>query len=137
MEDVPVERYVSSPLLTIDVDADLAEAARAIREVGIKSVAVTDEDCEPEGILTSTDVVEMAADDRRPSEATVGDYATTDVVTVSTDATVREAARRMREHDAHHLPVVDEAGSAVGILSATDLVALVAGEEASSPEPGD
>lgn len=136
MDDVPVTRYMSSPLLTIDPDADAAETARAIREVGIRSVAVTTGDCEPIGILTATDFVAMAADERPPSGTTVEDYATTDVVTVAADATVREAAATMREHDLSHLPVVDDDGSAVGVITSTDLVALVAGETPSG-EPGE
>ncbi|MFB6303942.1 MAG: CBS domain-containing protein [Haloferacaceae archaeon] len=137
MDDTPVRTYMSTPLLTIDADADAAEAARAMREVGIKSVAVTGDDCDPHGILTSSDFVEMAADDRRPGGTTVGDYATTDPITVSPDATLAEAAATMRENDAHHLPVVDEDGSAVGMLTASDVVARAAGAEAPSAEPGE
>lgn len=136
MEDAPVSRYMSSPLLTIEADADAADAAQAIQEVGIKSVVITAEGCTPEGIITSADFVAMAAADRRPSETTVAEYATTDVTTIPAGANVAQAAETMREHGVTHLPVVDGDGSAVGIITASDFITIVAGEERPSPEPG-
>ncbi len=48
------------------------------------------------------------------------DLMTAPVVTVKPDDTVGEAARLMLDHDVSALPVVDDAGSLVGILSHAD-----------------
>jgi CBS domain-containing protein len=55
----------------------------------------------------------------------VGDIMVTDVLTVAPDADIRDAARVMVDHHVHRVLVVE--GDVVrGILSATDLVRLVA-----------
>ncbi len=48
------------------------------------------------------------------------DLMTPSVITIKPDATVGEAARLMLEHNASCLPVVDEPGQLVGILTHTD-----------------
>jgi CBS domain-containing protein len=53
---------------------------------------------------------------------TIEDIMTRDVVTVSPTAPIHEAARLMVEHRVSGLPVVDEAGRLVGIVSEGDLI---------------
>jgi len=52
----------------------------------------------------------------------VSDVMTPSVVTVSSHETMSEAAALMVEHHVSGMPVVDEAGHCVGVLSATDFV---------------
>jgi CBS domain-containing protein len=47
---------------------------------------------------------------------------TTEVVTVRPDATLHEAARLLSQHGISSMPVVDEAGQLVGVLSEADVV---------------
>ncbi|HYP76035.1 MAG TPA: CBS domain-containing protein [Polyangiaceae bacterium] len=51
---------------------------------------------------------------------------TTDVITVRPDATLLEAAKLMHERKLGCLPVTEEGGILVGILTQSDLVALLA-----------
>lgn len=50
------------------------------------------------------------------------DVMTTKVTTIEAGATVREAARRMLERRVSALPVVDDRGRVIGIVSEGDLV---------------
>jgi CBS domain-containing protein len=52
----------------------------------------------------------------------VGDAMTTDVVTVAEDTMVGEAARLMFERDISALPVMDDSGRLIGIVSEGDLI---------------
>ncbi|MFW6385201.1 MAG: cyclic nucleotide-binding/CBS domain-containing protein [Halodesulfurarchaeum sp.] len=63
----------------------------------------------------------------------VGRIMSSPVVTVSSDASVREAARRMRENDIGSLVVVDDGERLRGILTATDFVSAV-GDDRSMAE---
>lgn len=116
---------MSRPVLTLEPETPVDEAAAAMLEVGIKSLVVIDDDCRPLGIFTSTDAVRLAADDARASEATVGDYMTTDVETTSPETPLAAVADRFLETEVAHLPVLG-GDEVVGILTTTDLTAHLA-----------
>ncbi|WP_338738904.1 CBS domain-containing protein [Haloplanus salilacus] len=121
MTDTLVSDVMTTPMLTLDAETTVDEAARGMAEAGIKSVVVVGEACRPEGIFTSTDALRVAADGHAPADATVGEYMTTDVETVTPDEPLPVVARRMVESDISHLPVTDADGDGVGILTTTDL----------------
>lgn len=52
----------------------------------------------------------------------VQDIMTTDVITISPKATIREVAQLMRQHAVSGLPVVDSTGKVVGIVTEIDLI---------------
>ncbi len=52
----------------------------------------------------------------------VGDIMATEVVTVSPDTTVNRVARLMSEHHISGLPVVDEKGQVVGVITELDMI---------------
>jgi CBS domain-containing protein len=55
-------------------------------------------------------------------ELVVGDVMTLDPITVSVDASIEQAQEILRLNHITGLPVVDEGGSLVGVLSQSDLV---------------
>ncbi|MEF8887148.1 MAG: CBS domain-containing protein [Haloarculaceae archaeon] len=120
MSDTAVRELMTAPVMTVEADEPLSEVAWAMEQKGIKSLAVVDEDCQPVGILTSTDFIHMAADEAVPTEATVGDYMTTGVATATPDTPVQAVTARLLEEGFNHMPVVEE--EVVGILSTTDLL---------------
>ena len=53
---------------------------------------------------------------------------TRDIKTVKPSSTLAEAAKIMIEMEVRHIPVVDEAGRPVGILSIRDLIESIWGD---------
>ncbi|WP_435066542.1 CBS domain-containing protein [Haloplanus sp. C73] len=121
-----VRDVMTTPMLTLDAETPVSEAARGMLEAGIKSVVVVEEACRPAGIFTSTDAVRVAADEASAADVTVDEYMATDVETVGPDDSLNDAARRMLEADVSHLPVTDSDGNGVGILTTTDLAESLA-----------
>lgn len=117
-----VEDVMSSPLETISPSASVTEAARLMRDKGISALVVTAS--EP-GIVTSTDVMGVVADERDPSETLVRDVMTASVESVPTDIHVEEVAAMMMTLGIKHLPVV-EGSDYVGMISSTDVTAQLA-----------
>jgi signal-transduction protein with cAMP-binding, CBS, and nucleotidyltransferase domain len=120
-----VSDIMTTPVLTVDPETPVTEIAAAMREEGINSIVVTNPDCQPEGILTSTDFVDIVSGESPDETATVGEYMTTDVVTAAADLTVAGAAAEMFGHDVAHLPVVED-DDVIGIVTATDITEYVA-----------
>ncbi len=67
---------------------------------------------------------------------TVGDRMAIEPIVIRVDASLTEAAALMDRHHIHGLPVVDAAGSLVGVLSQTDLARARATEYLWSNWPG-
>jgi CBS domain-containing protein len=63
---------------------------------------------------------------RRAIASTVADMMTPDPVTVSPQDSVRDAARIIAERGHNRLPVVDEQGSLVGVVTRVDVLAALA-----------
>ena len=122
MNDVPVDRLMSTDLTTIERGAAAADAAKRMRDTGVSSILVVESDGTLAGLITATDFVALVRDndpkDRTPVEA----FMTTDVVTVGREDTVTELAEPTA-HGYTHLPVTDSDGRPVGMVSTTDLTA--------------
>lgn len=59
----------------------------------------------------------------------VEEIMTRDVIAVAPETSVHEAARRMADHEVSGLPVVDDTGKVVGIVSDGDLIVRQKGQE--------
>ena len=117
-------------VLTCDPDASLVEVARMMATHHVHCIAVLGITQERErlvwGIVSDLDLI-GAASAERAEETTAGEIAATEPVTVDVGERLTTAARLMREHDVHHLVVVDgEDPRPVGILSSLDVAGLLA-----------
>jgi len=106
-----------------------AEAlAMRMAEAGIGSIII-EEGMKPVGIVTDRDLaVRVDARDEPASEVTAADVMTEDPVTVRSDAGLLDVTRVMREHTVRRLPVVNDEGTLVGIITLDDVAALLATE---------
>ncbi|PSP54938.1 histidine kinase [Halobacteriales archaeon QS_1_67_19] len=133
MDDIFVGRLMSSPVETVSPDTEVHLAADRMLEEGIGSVVVTDADGELVGILTATDFVKIAAEQRWAADATVETYMSTDVVTTDANESVRDVADLMMAREFHHVPVVDDEEGVVGMITTTDVTAYLSHVRTPSP----
>lgn len=131
-----VRDWMVDLLVFIDPESSVSDALALMRRRYIHSLIVQKSQIHPDyGIVTSTDINDkIVALDRNPSTLKVRDIMTSPILTINSDQTLQECALTMKEKKIHHLPVVDEKGALVGMISATDF--LVAAE-AMGREPGD
>ncbi len=81
----------------------------------------------PLGIVTDRDIALRVLADGVDADATaVGEVASRPAVTLAEDLPLKEAGALMRGHGLRRIPIVDAAGDVVGILSADDLLRLLA-----------
>lgn len=117
--------------LTIESDDSIGHAAVRMTNHAIGSLAVY-QDRELVGIITERDLVRAIAESADPTTAAVEEFMTSGVVTVTPDADITEAASLMVKLGARHLPVVDDDMRMMGMLSARDLVTVLAAERSGS-----
>ncbi|PLK19294.1 CBS domain-containing protein [Natronobacterium gregoryi SP2] len=125
---------MSSSIHTVQRDTLVEDAARVLLENEIGSALVVDDDGKLEGILTSTDFVDIVAQSRPKAETTVERYMSTDIVTASAQDSIRDVADLMIEHGFKHVPIVDEDAGAIGIVTTTDLASYLSRLQSPSPD---
>ncbi|MFF3619374.1 CBS domain-containing protein [Streptomyces sp. NPDC002467] len=116
-----VHEVMTERPVTVEKVTSLAEAARVMRDAGIGDVLVVDEG-RLRGILTDRDLVIRAmAENRDPAETTVQAVCSTEPITVDPEAGVDQAADLMRRHKLRRLPVQNDDGELVGVVTLGDL----------------
>src|SRR5919202_2155939 len=114
-----VRELMAEPV-TLPGDATLTEAARLMRDADIGDVIVADGE-RPLGVVTDRDIVVRGiAEEHAPSDTTVADVCTRDLVTVSPDDPVEQAVRLMRQVAVRRLAVV-HGDRLVGVISLGDV----------------
>ncbi|HYJ26569.1 MAG TPA: DUF294 nucleotidyltransferase-like domain-containing protein [Nocardioides sp.] len=103
--------------------ASVRDAAAAMSVAGVSCVLVV-EHLALVGIVTDRDLRNRVLAADLPTVSPVRSVMTPDPVTLSADALAFEALLEMVSRDIHHLPVVDETGRPVGLVTTTDLVRL-------------
>jgi CBS domain-containing protein len=114
-------------LFTCAGDAPLREAARVMSSERVHMIVVTSPvDGSVVGTLGDLALLSSLLEDGDASRP-VEELADRDTATVSSDTSLRDAARSMRERALTHLLVRDaHNGHPVGVLSALDIVAILA-----------
>jgi len=124
MDDIFVARVMSSPVHTVAPDTLVEDAARKMLDEEIGSVVVVDEG-RPVGILTNTDFVQIVAE-RKPKDRTpVSAYMSNTAVTTTAQVPIAQIAESMLDHGIHHVPVVDDDGAIIGMVTTTDIAAYL------------
>jgi CBS domain-containing protein len=118
---------MSKPVVVVDPDSNVKYALTLMRRRKIHSVVVAISERNPTyGIVTSTDIRDkIVAAGRNPAETTVRDIMSGPIITGNPDWTLIECSQVMQKHRIHHLPIADESGALIGLISATDIFMAV------------
>lgn len=136
---VRVKDVMSTDLTTITPDTTLREAANDMLTRGISGLPVLDREGRLVGMLTEADFLVREAHVGRPRRrlldaffgsgaepleltAQAGQAMTDEVTTVNPEASLTEAARIMMARGVKRLPVIDQAGRLLGIVSRADVL---------------
>jgi CBS domain-containing protein len=131
-----VRDWMIDLVVYVDPEATVSEALALMRRRYIHSLIVSKTANNPDyGIITSTDICDkIVAQEQNPSMIKVKDVMTSPLIAAHPEAPLPECAKLMKKHKIHHIPVMDENGKLMGMISATDF--LVAAE-AMGREPGE
>jgi len=122
-----VRDWMSTPVVVVDPDTTVSYAMTLMRRRRIHSVVVaTSEYNAKYGIVTTTDIRDkIVAAGSSPANTRVREIMSGPIITAHADWTLRDCSKVMQQHKIHHLPVADEEGTLVGLISATDIFMAV------------
>ena len=112
-------------LVTAKPSETVADAARKMREYNVGSVLIVDEQGKLLGIFTERDLVKVVASNKPLSTKLEEVMTKGDLVTASPDDPLPLIAHKMVEHNVRHIPVVDDQGRVIGIISIRKLLKYI------------
>ena len=113
---------------TVKIGDSIVDAAKLMKgeETGIAPIV---EDGRLIGVLTDHDItLRVVAEGRDPRTTRVEDVASRDLVTLDPDQELDEALAVMVQHALRRLPVIEEDGTLVGMVSHADVLRHVEAE---------
>lgn len=129
---MPVSEICDRSVVVIQRDETVLEAARLMREHHVGDVVVVEDrngTRVPVGIVTDRDLImEIMALGLDQTVITVGDIMEQELVTAKGSTGIFEAVQYMRHKTVRRLPIVDENGALIGILTLDDLLELLSEE---------
>jgi CBS domain-containing protein len=155
-----VADIMTREVISVRPDMRVGQIARVFREHQLSGLPVVSEAGELVGIITELDMVKRHARPelpaflpllgaylplrtkeyreslRRITGVVAEDIMTTPVNTIGPDASIEDAATVMVSNRSNPLPVVDEAGRMIGIISRTDILRVVEDLELHLDEEG-
>jgi CBS domain-containing protein len=117
-------------VLVVDKDDNILEAAVLMRKYHAGDVIIVEErngSRYPVGIVTDRDIViEVIAKGIAIDTVAVGDLMCHGLVLAHEDDDLFDAIQIMRQKGVRRLPVIDNSGALIGIITADDLIELIA-----------
>ncbi len=126
-----IRDWMSREVTTVSKDTSMLKASKIFKDNNFRRLPVVDEDGRLVGIVTDRDIK-----DASPSKATtldvhelyyllseikIKDIMTPSPFTINADDSLEKAAIKMLEKKVEGLPVVDDKGAVVGIITETDI----------------
>jgi CBS domain-containing protein len=113
----------------VDPAVTVQEAAREMAELDVGAILVGT-DGALEGILTDRDILlRVVVEGRSPAEVTVREVMSSNLFSCKEDDQVDSVLAQMRERQIRRMPVYDDSGRAVGVVTLSDLAKAVTGPE--------
>jgi CBS domain-containing protein len=142
MSHQKVKNVMSTDVATVRESTPFKEVARILARRDVSALPVVDRDGHVLGVVSEADLLVKQGtqefeyshspltwwrgrgNHRRATATTAVQLMTKPAVTVDARSTVAGAARQLTQHNIKRLPVVDEAGKLVGIVSSKDLLTV-------------
>jgi CBS domain-containing protein len=121
-EQVPIGAITDRPVVFVDADATLRDAAELLdREtIGVAIVRGTGST----SLISERDIIRALAEGAHPDRERVGNVATLDVEVIDSTEPIMRAARTMLDNQIRHLPVL-RGDRVIGVISVRDVLTAV------------
>lgn len=116
-----IKHMMVTNVITASPSMTVKETIEMLYEKHIGCVVSIDDDKKCIGIFTERDAIRLVAKNVQLDQP-LDNVMIKNVVTIQEDSSINEARRVIRAHRIRHLPVVNQKGRLVGLLSVRDLL---------------
>ncbi|HON45594.1 MAG: CBS domain-containing protein [Planctomycetes bacterium] len=119
---IPVDSIIKKNVVTCLGQSAVIEAVTAMVENAVGSIVVTDDEKKPIGIFTERDLLtRVVFKQLSPEKTPIQDVMTKEVVVAEKGDSCSSVYMKMKEKNVRHIPVVDETGNLMGVISISDV----------------
>jgi CBS domain-containing protein len=122
-----LERFTRKPVAIIAPEASIGSAAELMEQRHVGALVVVERD-RPIGIVTDRDLALRALGRWLGPNVPVADVMSSDLIVVHEEHRLDEALYVMRRSGVRRLPIVDNGGRLVGMVTLDDLLVMLSGE---------
>lgn len=143
LENVKVREWMTSPVVSVSPTTPISNAHQIMKENGIRRLPVVDGE-RVVGIITIGDVREASPSDATTlsiwelnylwAQLTVEKVMSHKVITIKQDKPILDAAESMLNSKVSGLPVLDDAGKLVGMITESDIFRMLIKMRTATPE---
>jgi CBS-domain-containing membrane protein len=150
---IRVRRAMTMEVVTVKRETDIRTAAELLTRHRISGMPVVDDEDRVIGVIGEADILSMTGlkresgfkdivrhllgepvPTRKKDGSTVGEMMSSPAITTTPDGDIREVAAVLDEKRIKRLPVVDEKGRLVGVISRADIIRIL-GQDVMAPLP--
>lgn len=125
---VSIDEVIQTDVVTATKDMEILEVIEMMDEEDVGSVVMVDDDGSPQGIITDRKIALTLQEFPDISDRMADEFVDGDMVTGETEMSVFDALNELSEESIRRIPVVDEDGELVGIVTLDDILVLLAME---------
>ena len=119
-----VKDVMTSPVITIDEEDTVQEAAQLMDKNDVGCIIVVDKEEKPTGIITERDMIaRVLSKNTLPSKVKAKKVMTSPLLTIDPDESLTDAARKMSRLNVRRLGVMYK-GNLAGLISSKDILAV-------------
>jgi len=127
LQSVTLDEILQDDVVTAEPETPLSTVASKMEDGDVGSVVVVEDD-EPQGLVTDRRIALSLESGREFSEMTAWDVMSDQIVAGSDTMSVYDALGQLSDLNIRRLPVVDEDGELVGIVTLDDIIVLLGKE---------
>jgi len=128
LEPVSLDEVIQTDVVTVSEETEVTEIVEELSNNDVGSVIVVDDDEKPQGVITDRAIALSLEDSANVSGMTARDYTQDDLITAETEMNIYDAINELSQESVRRLPVTDEDGTLVGIVTLDDILVLLSVE---------
>ena len=131
LQNVPISEIMTEEIEVVEQDQNIKDVLNLLAEYSVQHIPVIG-DGELVGLVSSSDIMDHSiallngsrqqTDVESVEHTCIEQIMSTELIILSIDSTVLDAAEILSGGNIHSIPIVDNSNSLVGIVTSTDLI---------------
>ena len=128
----PVSKFMTKTVITATLDQTIQTVCKIMYENNIGSVVIVKREVDgflPIGIITERDITHaLGSVELFPTQTPLRELMSTNVISIKPDSSIHDAVAIMHGNNIRRLPVINDDGKMVGIITDKHILGAIAGK---------